>query len=68
LHFTSELIDLIQARGVDLTQVTLHVGAGTFQPLRVETLDAHKMHREYLEVSEAACNAIRNCRQKGVAS
>lgn len=65
LHFTSDLLGSLQSNGVQIAEVTLHVGAGTFQPVRVEELDSHTMHREYLEVSEATCQAIQECRQKG---
>lgn len=65
LHFTSELLDEIASRGVSIAKVTLHVGAGTFQPVREEKLDAHKMHSEYFEVSEETCKAIQECRERG---
>jgi len=65
LHFTSDLLSQLKSRGVQIAQITLHVGAGTFQPLRVEKLDAHQMHNEYLEVSKTTCEAIQACRRNG---
>ena len=54
LHFTPELLEQIRARGVQICFVTLHVGAGTFLPVKTETLAAHKMHEERFELSEEA--------------
>ena len=65
LHFTEEMFDRLEARGVRRINVTLHVGAGTFQPVRVESLDDHRMHSEYLEVGEAACRAVAETRRRG---
>lgn len=65
LHFDDALLQRIGDRGVASACVTLHVGAGTFQPVRVERLDAHRMHREYVEVSAAACRAIEAARARG---
>jgi S-adenosylmethionine:tRNA ribosyltransferase-isomerase len=65
LHFDGELLAGIEARGVRCAFVTLHVGAGTFQPVRAEDIDAHEMHREYLEVGAAACAAINAARAAG---
>jgi S-adenosylmethionine:tRNA ribosyltransferase-isomerase len=58
LHFDSDTFAALATRGVRHAFVTLHVGAGTFQPLRVDDVDAHRMHAEYLKVSEATCAAI----------
>jgi S-adenosylmethionine:tRNA ribosyltransferase-isomerase len=58
LHFTQPLLERLRARGVQFAQVTLHVGAGTFQPVRVERIRDHVMHRERYEISEAAAAAI----------
>jgi S-adenosylmethionine:tRNA ribosyltransferase-isomerase len=55
----------LTARGIDMAFVTLHVGAGTFQPVRVEDLAEHVMHYEYYEVSEATCNRIAETRRNG---
>ncbi|MDH4018480.1 MAG: tRNA preQ1(34) S-adenosylmethionine ribosyltransferase-isomerase QueA [Xanthomonadales bacterium] len=58
LHFDQALLDQLKEAGVESTTVTLHVGAGTFQPMRVENIEDHLMHAEWLEVSQAACDAI----------
>ncbi len=65
LHFDDALLAELEARGVERAFVTLHVGAGTFQPVRVESLDEHRMHAEYLEVPEATCRAIAETRARG---
>jgi len=52
LHFDDDIMQALRDKGVNIAFVTLHVGAGTFQPVRVETLDEHVMHKEYIEVSE----------------
>ena len=52
LHFTPELLEQIRARGVQICFVTLHVGPGTFLPVKTETLAAHKMHEERIELGE----------------
>lgn len=65
LHFDAEILAKLQAQGVQLAYVTLHIGAGTFQPVRVNLLDQHVMHSEYMQLSAATCAAIDNCRQQG---
>ena len=55
----------LTARGVEQAHVTLHVGAGTFQPVRVEKIDEHKMHSEWFEVPQATVEAIAACRARG---
>ncbi|MES2603346.1 MAG: tRNA preQ1(34) S-adenosylmethionine ribosyltransferase-isomerase QueA [Pseudomonadota bacterium] len=65
LHFDTALLAAVQARGVQIATVTLHVGAGTFQPVRVPNLADHRMHAEYLEVSEQVCEQVRACRASG---
>jgi len=65
LHFTNEMISTLRQQGVNTTEVTLHVGAGTFQPVRVENLDEHIMHKEYVEVSTATVEQINQTRQAG---
>ena len=65
LHFDAETFAELERRGVRHAFVTLHVGAGTFQPVRVEDIDEHRMHEEYLEVTEAACSAINATRAAG---
>ena len=58
LHFTHELLDQIKAKGVVVTSITLHVGLGTFRPIKVDETDDHTMHSEFYHVSEAAAKAI----------
>jgi S-adenosylmethionine:tRNA ribosyltransferase-isomerase len=65
LHFDSNLIAEIEARGVKRAFVTLHVGAGTFQPLRTDDLDAHVMHAERVSISGATWEAIAETRATG---
>jgi S-adenosylmethionine:tRNA ribosyltransferase-isomerase len=65
LHFDRELLAAIDARGVERAWVTLHVGAGTFQPVRVDDIEQHEMHAEYLEVAAETCAAVRRARERG---
>lgn len=65
LHFTDELMYEIRGKGIDCVFVTLHVGAGTFQPVRVENIEDHRMHREYLQISEDVCEKIKLTQTKG---
>ncbi|MGZ8273579.1 MAG: tRNA preQ1(34) S-adenosylmethionine ribosyltransferase-isomerase QueA, partial [Burkholderiaceae bacterium] len=58
LHFTRELLDRLAARGVELATVTLHVGAGTFQPVRSRNLSEHRMHSEWFDIGEATAAAV----------
>ena len=64
LHFDEEVLADIAAKKIRKTEVTLHVGAGTFQPVRTENVEEHKMHREYLEVSRPVCEAVEECRKR----
>lgn len=65
LHFTDDLLLRIRALGVRTATVTLHVGAGTFQPVREDNIEDHVMHAEYVEVSDAVCTAVRETRNRG---
>ena len=65
LHFDEALLAALAARGVASAQVTLHVGAGTFQPVRAENVEEHRMHAEYLEVGQACCEAVVAARARG---
>jgi len=65
LHFDAELFAALAVKGVGRAFVTLHVGAGTFQPMRADDIDRHEMHVEYLTVSAAACAAIGAARAAG---
>ena len=59
------MLDRLARKGIASTRVTLHVGAGTFQPVRVQNLDEHHMHSEWLEVNEVTVQAIKDARAKG---
>ena len=65
LHFDAELLDRLQAMGVGLTRVTLHVGAGTFLPVKVEDVTTHRMHAEWGEVTPEAAREIAATRAAG---
>ncbi|EDJ90847.1 S-adenosylmethionine:tRNA ribosyltransferase-isomerase [Haemophilus influenzae R3021] len=65
LHFDENLLEKLKAKGVNFEFVTLHVGAGTFQPVRVENIEDHVMHAEYVEVSQEVCNAIIATKKSG---
>ncbi|MGI2027366.1 tRNA preQ1(34) S-adenosylmethionine ribosyltransferase-isomerase QueA [Endozoicomonas acroporae] len=65
LHFDEALLARLKAKGVQKVFVTLHVGSGTYQPVRVEKIEDHVMHAEYIEVSEAVCQAVRETRARG---
>jgi S-adenosylmethionine:tRNA ribosyltransferase-isomerase len=65
LHFTERLFARLAARGIERTTVTLHVGPGTFLPVRTDDLDTHRMHGERYEVSEQAAAAVAACRARG---
>ncbi len=58
LHFTSEILDQIKNRGIETTEITLHVGLGTFQPVRAVEVEKHELHRESYSISESAAAAI----------
>lgn len=65
LHFTNELLGQIAAKGVDVAYVTLHVGLGTFRPVKEENILKHHMHSEYYEITEEAANAMNACKERG---
>lgn len=65
LHFTPQLLDEIRAMGVQIAEVTLHVGLGTFRPVKVENVLDHHMHSEYYEVTAEAAQIINETRQRG---
>ncbi|WP_127959146.1 tRNA preQ1(34) S-adenosylmethionine ribosyltransferase-isomerase QueA [Serratia microhaemolytica] len=65
LHFDQPLLDALRAKGVEMAFVTLHVGAGTFQPVRVATIEEHQMHAEYVEVPEQVVAAVLACKARG---
>ncbi len=65
LHFSEDFLTACRAKSVATTFVTLHVGAGTFQPVRVDNIVDHKMHAEAIEVSQAVCDTVAATRQRG---
>ncbi|MFU8814664.1 MAG: tRNA preQ1(34) S-adenosylmethionine ribosyltransferase-isomerase QueA [Pseudomonadales bacterium] len=65
LHFTAEMLAGLPARGIDTAAVTLHVGAGTFQPVRSDDIRQHRMHLERFEISASAAAAVAACRERG---
>lgn len=65
LHFDDQLLKQIQALDVQIVYLTLHVGAGTFQPVRVDNIDDHQMHFEWMEISQLACDTINDARAAG---
>jgi S-adenosylmethionine:tRNA ribosyltransferase-isomerase len=65
LHFDQALLDELQAMGVERASVTLHVGAGTFSPVKTEVLSEHRMHSEWYSIPQATLAAIDECRQRG---
>ena len=65
LHFTKELLKQIEEKGINIAYVTLHVGLGTFRPVKVDDVETHKMHSEYYEIDQATCNIINATKKRG---
>lgn len=65
LHFDEKILNQLKEKGVRLAYVTLHVGAGTFQPVRVEKLEEHRMHSEYFSIDQSLCDAIEHTKKAG---
>ena len=65
LHFTPEILKQIRARGIEIAQITLHIGLGTFQPVRAERVEDHNLHREQYEISAAAAHLINLAKSQG---
>lgn len=65
LHFTPQILDALTAKGIEITRVTLHVGLGTFAPLRVERVDEVRLHHERYSIGDSAADAINNARREG---
>ncbi|MBF0999824.1 MAG: tRNA preQ1(34) S-adenosylmethionine ribosyltransferase-isomerase QueA, partial [Lachnospiraceae bacterium] len=65
LHFTKELLERVEERGVKLAYVTLHVGLGTFRPVKVEDVREHRMHTEWFQVTKEAADAINSAKASG---
>ena len=65
LHFTRELLGRLQARGIDRSELTLHIGAGTFMPVRTDVLEEHRMHAEWMHVPAGTLREIESTRRAG---
>lgn len=65
LHFTEELLDELKSKGINIAKVTLHVGLGTFRPVKTEIVEEHSMHAESYLVSKETADIINRCRQNG---
>ena len=65
LHFTPELLEEIQKKGVDIARVTLHVGLGTFRPVKVDEITDHHMHSEFYQIGEEAAEKINRAKENG---
>lgn len=65
LHFTNELLEEIKQKGVEVVYVTLHVGLGTFRPVKADEIKDHKMHSEFYTIDEKACEKINNAKKEG---
>ena len=65
LHFTLELLEKIRAKGIDTAYVTLHVGLGTFRPVKEDIITDHKMHKEFYELTQETVDKIKACKNRG---
>ena len=65
LHFTEELLEAIEKKGIKIARLTLHVGLGTFRPVKVDKIEEHHMHTEYYELGEEAADIINETRKNG---
>jgi S-adenosylmethionine:tRNA ribosyltransferase-isomerase len=65
LHFDETLLAKIEEKGIETAELTLHVGAGTFQPVRVDNITDHQMHAEVIDVSESVCQQVRETKARG---
>lgn len=65
LHFTEELLDKIKEKGVEIANVTLHVGIGTFRPVKVENVEEHNMHSEHFYIKQEDCDKINKAKETG---
>lgn len=65
LHFTPQLLEQIREKGVDIAELTLHVGLGTFRPVKVENIKEHHMHAEYFEISQGQADKINMAKDRG---
>ena len=64
LHFTNSVFNKLERKGIKVTSITLHVGAGTFLPVKTETIEKHKMHQEWCEVSQETSETINQAKSK----
>ena len=64
LHFTNELLEKIEQKGIDIANVTLHVGIGTFRPVKEDTVEAHEMHSEHFYIKQEDCDKINKAKKK----
>ena len=65
LHFTPELLEQIEKKGIDIARITLHVGLGTFRPVKADEIQDHHMHSEYYEISEEAAQKVNATKERG---
>lgn len=65
LHFTNEILDKLKQKGVNIVYVTLHVGIGTFRPVKVDKIEEHEMHSEYFIITKEACDIINETKKRG---
>ena len=65
LHWTKELLEQCEAKGVEILRITLHVGLGTFRPVKMEEVEKHHMHSEYYSVSQEVAEKIEACKKRG---
>jgi S-adenosylmethionine:tRNA ribosyltransferase-isomerase len=65
LHFDAAMLEHLAIKGVEIAHITLHVGAGTFQPVRVDDIKTHQMHSERIDVSEKVCEQVKATRERG---
>ena len=65
MHFTPELLDEIEQKGIEIARVTLHVGLGTFRPVKVEEITEHHMHSEFFQIDEEAARKINHAKDSG---
>lgn len=65
LHFTSELLEKLQEKGIEIANVTLHVGIGTFRPVKEDNVEEHEMHSEHFYIKKEDCDKINNAKKEG---
>ncbi|MDX2346036.1 MAG: tRNA preQ1(34) S-adenosylmethionine ribosyltransferase-isomerase QueA [Legionella sp.] len=65
LHFDKAILEQLKTRGINIAYITLHVGTGTFQPVRVDDLENHHMHTEHFEITQDLCDAVKQTQQAG---